>query len=245
WRAASPADKAARFALILWAALMFAASRTGLSGFPERFEMDLGVPLTLLAAFAAVEILRPAARMLSVKAATATVTATALAVVALVGAQTVKNFAVDGGPAPGGGSTSRVAMTPQIQEVGQRLAAYNTEGEASGNIAVSPYIESVPSRAILAISGYSGAQTFTPSRVERDRDLPPSGQQPPTDMLWLLSRPADDLSGRFIQRYDIRHIVLEKSPDSSQESYDSLPELYRKTFENEEAAIFAPRERPL
>ena len=240
WRVASPADRASRFILLLWAALMFAASRTELSGFPERFEMDLGVPLTLLAAFAAVEILRPATRVSP--AATAPVAAAALAVAALVGAQTIKNFAVDGGPAPGGGSTSRVAMTPQIQEVGQWLAEHNTDGEASGNIAVSPYIESVPSRAMLAIGGYSGVQTFTPSRIERDRDLPPTGQQPPTDMLWILTRPADELTGRLIQRYDIRYIVIEKRPDSAHELYDDLPRLYRKTFENEEAAIFAPRE---
>lgn len=234
WRAASPADRASRFTLLLWAALMFAASRTELSGFPERFEMDLGVPLTLLAAFAAVEILRPAMRAFP---AAVPVAAAALAVAALVGAQTVKNFAVDGGPAPGGGSTSRVAMTPEIQEVGQWLAEHNS----GGHVAVSPYIESVPSRAMLAIGGYSGVQTFTPSRIERDRDLPPTGQQPPTDMLWILTHPADELTGRLIQRYDIRYIVIEKRPDSAHELYDEHPELYRKTFENEEAAIFAPR----
>src|SRR5215218_498582 len=46
--------------LVLWAVLLFVGSRTSLSGFPQRFERDLGIPLAVLAAFAFVAILRPA-----------------------------------------------------------------------------------------------------------------------------------------------------------------------------------------
>ena len=55
---ASKARALASFTLLLWAVLLFAASRTPLSGFPQRFGRDLGVPLAVVAAFALVTILR-------------------------------------------------------------------------------------------------------------------------------------------------------------------------------------------
>ena len=54
---ASKARALASFTLLLWAVLLFAASRTPLSGFPQRFGRDLGVPLAVLAAFALVTML--------------------------------------------------------------------------------------------------------------------------------------------------------------------------------------------
>ena len=53
---ASKARALASFTLLLWAVLLSAASRTPLSGFPQRFGRDLGVPLAVLAAFALVTI---------------------------------------------------------------------------------------------------------------------------------------------------------------------------------------------
>ncbi|MGB3635855.1 MAG: hypothetical protein WA982_17595, partial [Rubrobacteraceae bacterium] len=46
-----------RITLLLWCGILFAGSRTALSAFPQRFERDLGVPLSVLAALALVAVL--------------------------------------------------------------------------------------------------------------------------------------------------------------------------------------------
>jgi hypothetical protein len=46
------------FSLLLWPSLLFVGSRTAMSGFPQRFERDLGIPLAVLAALSFVAILR-------------------------------------------------------------------------------------------------------------------------------------------------------------------------------------------
>lgn len=242
WRAASLPDRLARLTLLAWVALMFAGSRIGWSGFPERFEMDLGVPLSLLAAFATVELLRPAlARLRSAPRPRPVLPAVAAAaVVVLAGTQVTKNLAEDGGPPPEEpGATSRVAITPETQAAGEWLAGHNS----GGNIVVTPYIGGLPSRAVLAMGGYSAVQTFTPSRIERDRDLPPSGQVPPAQMLWLLVHPQDERARSLIQNYDLRYLVFDRSPGTGYRLYDESPELYRKVFENERVVIFAPRQQ--
>ena len=44
--------------LIFWVVLLFVGSRTPLSGFPDRFERDLGIPLAVFAAFGFLAIVR-------------------------------------------------------------------------------------------------------------------------------------------------------------------------------------------
>ncbi len=51
-------DTLARLTLLMWTVLLFVGSLTSYSGFPDRFERDLGVPLALLAALALVTLLR-------------------------------------------------------------------------------------------------------------------------------------------------------------------------------------------
>jgi len=77
--------------LVLWALVLFLGSRTPLSGFPQRFERDLGIPLAALAALAFIAILRSAwprepavSPTASLKARLATVLVSTLAVVVVV-----------------------------------------------------------------------------------------------------------------------------------------------------------------
>src|ERR671920_472718 len=51
-------QRLAYLTLLLWAGVLFAGSRTSLSGFPQRFERDLGIPLAVLAALSFVALLR-------------------------------------------------------------------------------------------------------------------------------------------------------------------------------------------
>ena len=226
-----------KIALLLWVALMFAASRTSLSGFPERFELDLGVPLALLAAFAAGKLLHGLlSTQPSARSRRPVKVAAALALL-LVAGQTGLNLVQAGGPSPEDPSaTSRVAMNPEIQADGGWLELHNT----GGNAAVSPYIESVPSRGLLVLGDYSGIQSFRAARIERDRDLPSSGQGPPRDMLWLLGNPRSERSARVIERHDIRYIVFDRD-DAWWQAYAGSPGEYQRVFENEEVVIFEPR----
>lgn len=237
---ASIPRRMAKIALLLWVALMFTGSRTSLSGFPERFELDLGVPLALLAAFATGRLLygllptQPSAR--TVGSGTLVKVAAALALV-LISGQTMINFVQAGGPSPEDPTaTSRVAMNPEIQTAGRWLESHNT----GGNIAASPYIESVPSRALLVLGDYSGVQSFRAERIERDRDLPPSGQGPPLDMLWLLGHPQGERSERVIERHDIRYIVFDRD-DAQWLAYARSTGEYQRVFDNEEVIIYEPR----
>ena len=228
----------ARFTLLAWTFVLFAGSITSLSGFPQRFGRDLGVPLSLLAAFAVVTIFssfRGQRHRPTFFAAAAVLLLTGL----LVGSQTVQSFATAAGPSP------QLVISEEIYEAGEWLEENNT----GGNIMVSPHANQVPSRAMLAMGDYSGLQSFEPGQVEVPRDLPPGGPEPMWDVLWVLQNPEDERTRRLLEEYDVRYIVLYKDmPDRPTTDFywmlfDARPDLYRKAFENEDVLIVAPRFR--
>src|SRR5918997_36121 len=94
-RAGAP-QALAYLTLLFWALLLFVGSRTPLSGFPDRFERDLGIPLAVLGALALVTVLRslrprtPAAVALLAMFLAAT----------LIGVQAVRNLEQAAGPSP-------------------------------------------------------------------------------------------------------------------------------------------------
>lgn len=230
--------------LLIWGLLLFVGSRTEASGFPERFERDLAIPLSLLAAFALVKVLRSLRPRRPVAVA-----ATSLAVVlsaALIGLQTFRNLDVAGGPVsqipPQLITTaSQRMMTPKIEDAGEWLRAHNT----GGNILVSPYIDLVPSRAMLALGGYTGMQSYDSGRIELARDLPPSGAKPLEDALFMLGHPNDERTFRLLEKYDVRYVVLYKSVPPPREmdfrAFKSSKN-YEVVFENEQVVILAPKE---
>ena len=228
------AGRLAPWVLLAWCLIMFCGSRTALSGFPERFERDLGLPLALFAAYALVMLLRPAA------ARPAALAVSALAAL-LVAAGAARSLAVAAAPAPDGPSDSaRLAITPNVEAAGEWLERHNT----GGNIIVTPYIDHVPSRALLAMGGYSAVQTFNLSRIERNRDLPPSGKEPPLDAFVVMKRPGSPEARRVLREYDVRYVVLSKDyPGVDWRRFERLPGLYGKTFENEDVVIYAPKKR--
>src|SRR5215204_3293203 len=90
-------DVLARLTLLVWTLLLFFGSLTSYSGFPHRFERDLGVPLALLAALALVTLVRMSPRSGERSAYVATVLAFSLSL-ALVGAQSVLSLQKAAGP---------------------------------------------------------------------------------------------------------------------------------------------------
>ena len=232
---ASKAQSLAYFTLLLWAVLLFAASRTPLSGFPQRFGRDLGVPLAVLAAFALVTVLR--GLLARRKLATVLAATLALALVgSLIGLRAAQSFEQAAGPSP------LLLMTPQIAAAGEWLREHN-EG---GNIMVSSHNGHVPSRMMLAMGHYSALHSYPAHMIKNPRDLPPTGPKPLWDVLWVMNHPADERTRRLLKEYDVRYVVLYKSLPTRPDTYywkpfKARPELYRVAFENESVLIVVPR----
>jgi hypothetical protein len=222
--------------LFLWALLLFVGSRASLTGFPQRFGRDVGVPLALLGALALVTILRSLGTRRRA-AAVFVASAAALLAVALVGMQTAQSLSWASGP------SIQMTMTPQIAAAGEWLEDHND----GGNIIVSPHGNQVPSRMMLAMGHYSALQSFELWQVTNPRDLPPTGPKPVWDVLWLMKHPDNGRTDRIIREYDVRYIVLYKNmPDRITQDYwvsfKSRPDLYRTDFENRDVLIVERRE---
>ena len=225
-------DALARLTLLMWTVLLFVGSLTSYSGFPDRFERDLGVPLALLAGLALVTLLRS---FWSSRAGGLAVFAVALAATLLC-AQAALNLEEAAGP------STRPKDRPAPSEVvaaGRWLEEHNT----GGSIIATPYLDYVPSRGMLAMGGYTGMQSYDAARIRRARDLPPFGAKPLWDALAVMYDPAGERARRVVQENDVRYVVFHKRyPGLDWRVFERHKELYRKAFENESVVIFAPRE---
>jgi hypothetical protein len=230
-------DTLARLTLLLWTLLLFFGSLTSYSGFPDRFERDLGVPLALLAALTLVAVLRLPWSPLS---GGRTVFAAVLLVVVLsgtlVGAQSIWNLEQAAGP------STRLKDRPAPAEV-VAAGTWLKEHNDGGSIVATPYLEYVPSRAMLAMGGYTRMQSYDAARIRRARDLPPFGAGPMWDALWILKHPAGEHTAQLLQKNDVRYVVFHKRyPGVGWRPFALQKGLYRTAFENGSVIIFAPRE---
>jgi hypothetical protein len=223
--------------LLFWALLLFAGSRTSLSGFPQRFGRDLGIPLAILAALALVTVLRSLQGSRKQIAAIYMTSLAVLLAAALVGAQVVQSLEQASKP------STQMTITPEIAAAGQWLREHND----GGNIMVSPHVNQVPGRMMLAMGGYSELQSFAAWQIDRPRDLPPTGPGPLRDVLWVITHPKGERTDRLLVKHDVRYIVLyEDMPDRPTidywKAFEARPDLYQTVFENEDVLIVARRE---
>jgi hypothetical protein len=234
-RAGAP-QALAYLTLLFWALLLFVGSRTSLSGFPQRFGRDLGIPLAVLAAPAFVAILRSLLGSRKQMAAVYMTSLTVLLTVTLVGATVVQSFEQASKP------SGQLTITPEIAAAGEWLREHND----GGNIIVSPHVNQVPGRMMLAMGGYSALQSFEAWQIDNPRDLPPTGPGPLRDVLLVITHPKGERTDRLLIEHDVRYIVLYKSmPDRPTTDYWELfkaqPNLYQTVFENEDVLIVARR----
>jgi hypothetical protein len=217
--------------LLLWASLLFVGSRTAMSGFPQRFERDLGIPLAVLAALAFVTI----SRSLRLRTAAASLVAipAATLVIVVVGLQAAENVG-------GADALSTNVISAEVAEAGEWLGDHN----ADGNIVVTPYLnDHIPGSAMLAMGGYTGLRSYTQERIRFPRALPPSGKEPLLATQWVMHHPFGERTRTVLERYDIGYVVLYKRyPGVPWRTFESRPGAYAKTFENGAVVIFAPRE---
>jgi hypothetical protein len=219
--------------VLLWTLLLFVGSRTPLSGFPDRFERDFGVPLAIFAAVGlvtAVRSLAPRGRPALAVAGVAVLLAGVL-----VGAQAVRNLEQAAGPSP---RLKDAPPPPAVAAAGGWLERNNT----GGSIVATPYLNYVPSRGMLAMGGYTRMQSYDAARIRRDRDLPPFGAGPLWDALWVLKNPDSELTDRIMEANDVRYVVFYKRyPGANWRNFERHKDLYRVAFENEGVVIFEPR----
>ena len=233
-RRAGRAPALACLTLSLWAFVLFVGSRTAMSGFPQRFGRDLGLPLALFAALGLLALLRslvPRAPL-----AVYATAAAALLAVGMVGVRGVQSLQYAAGP------SVQLTMTPGIAAAGEWLERHN----AGGNIMVGPHANQVPSRMMLAMGDYSALQSFTRKQILRPRDLPPGGKGPLLDVLRVVENPRGEGVPGILRRRDVRYIVLYKDmPDRPTRDYWRaflrLPERYEVRFENGDVLIVEPR----
>jgi hypothetical protein len=228
-------DILARLTLLVWTLLLFFGSLTSYSGFPDRFERDLGVPLALLAALTLVTLVRLSTRSGGPAVYVAALLAVTLSIT-LVGAQSVLSLEQAAGP------SARPKDRPAPAEVvaaGTWLGRHN-EG---GSIVATPYLEYVPSRAMLAMGGYTRMQSYDAARIRRARDLPPFGPPPLWDALWVLEHPAGGRTARLLEKNDVRYVVFHKGyPWIDWRPFALQSDLYTTVYENDSVIIFAPRQ---
>ena len=228
-------DLLARLTLLVWTLLLFLGSLTTYSGFPDRFERDLGVPLALLAALALITLLRaPLTLGPEGRGVLAVATLAAIFAATLVGAQSVLSLEEASGPS----TRQRDRPAPaEVVAAGEWLGRHNN----GGSIVATPYLEDVPSRAMLAMGGYTRMQSYDANRVRRARDLPPFGAGPLWDALWILENPSGGHTAQLIEKNDVRYIVFDKHyPWIDWRRYALREELYKTVFQNGSVIIFAP-----
>jgi hypothetical protein len=234
WRVGAP-QALAYLTLILWALLLFVGSRTSLSGFPDRFERDFGIPLAVFAALALVTVLRS---LLSRRPAALLAASSLVVLLAgiLVGGQAVRSLEQAAGP------SLRLKDRPPPAAVAA-AGAWLEEHNGGGNIIATPYLGYVPSRGMLAMGRYTGMQSYDAARIRRGRDLPPFGAGPLWDALWALKNPAGERTRRILAENDVRYLVFHKRyPGANWRNFERHEALYRVAFENAGVVIFEARE---
>jgi hypothetical protein len=237
-RMATP-RRLAYLTVLLWALLLFVGSRLWLTGFPQRFGRDLCVPLAVFAAFAFVAILRSLPLSRRQAASVFVASLAVLLTCTLVGLRAAESLKIASDP------SIQMTITPEISAAGEWLKE-NNDGE---NIMVSPHMNQVPSRMMLAMGGYSALQSFTAWQLDHPRDLPPTGPEPLRDVLWVMTHPGGERTDQLLRKHDVRYVVLYKDmPDRPTTDYwrefKAWPNLYRTVFENEDVLIVTRRQGP-
>lgn len=232
-RRATPARVLTVLTVVVWCVLMYLGSRTAADGFPQRFERDLGAPLAVTGALGVGVIARsllawrPGTRV----AVTATATVTAVLAVLAMGLQATRDLRAEA-------RHDKQVLTPTVAAAGRWLRRHNT----GGNIISTPYMNpGISNRAVLAMGGYTGLQSYSPLRTAHPRSLPPAGRQPLLDSQYVLRHPLTCQSASIVRRDDIRYVVVyTKGAAADVAAFASAPARYQPVYVNGPVVIYAP-----
>jgi hypothetical protein len=97
----------------------------------------------------------------------------------------------------------------------------------------------ISSRAVLAMGGYTGLQSFSPRRVAHPRSLPTAGRQPLLDSREVLLHPDTCQAAGIIDRDDVRYVVIYKFGSGADlTAFRATPARYYPAFENGSVIIY-------
>jgi hypothetical protein len=234
---ARPTQVLAAVTVLLWCVVMYVGSRTAADGFPQRFERDLGAPLSVVAAFGVVIVVRAllAQRAGARTALTTAAAAAAVVVGAVVVVQAARGLAASAGP-------NREVLTHRVAAAGRWLGQHNT----GGNIISTPYMNpGITNRAVLAMGGYTGLQSYGAFRIAHPRSLPPAGRQPLLDSQQVLLHPASCQAAGILARDDVHYVVLYRFGQGADlPAFATDPGRYRQVFQNPSVIIYAAAHHP-
>ena len=234
---ARPTQVLAAVTVLLWCVVMYVGSRTAADGFPQRFERDLGAPLSVVAAFGLVIVVRAllAQRADARTALTTAAAAAAIVVGAVVAVQAARGLVASAGP-------NREVLTHRVAAAGRWLGQHNT----GGNIISTPYMNpGITNRAVLAMGGYTGLQSYGAFRIAHPRSLPPAGRQPLLDSQQVLLHPASCQAAGILARDDVRYVVLYRFGQGADlPAFATDPGRYRRVFQNPSVIIYAAAHQP-
>jgi hypothetical protein len=218
--------------VVAWCVVMYLGSRTSLDGFPQRFERDLGAPLSVLAAFGIGLVVRA----LPVRGALArtgpALAATLAGVLAGVMLLAQAFHAVNASDRSAG-----ELLSHRVAAAGQWLARHNT----GGTIITTPYMNpGITNRGMLALGGYTGLQAYSPFRIAHPRSLPTAGKAPLLDSQEVLLHPQSCQAANILVRQDVRYVVLYRVGNGADlAAFAADTARYQRVFENPSVIIYA------
>ncbi len=230
-----PGPVLAAVTLIAWCLVMYAGSRTAADGFPQRFERDLGAPLSVAAALAAGVLVKSAwlaYRRVSVpRVSAALCLSAAVPAVLAVGVIATRQVHSEARPAK--------LLRPGAVAAGAWLEAHNS----GGTIVSTPMNQGITERSVLAMGGYTGLMYYSPGGAHSARSLPTAGVQPLVDSDNVLEHPVSCAAVAAITRDDVRFVVLYRDNDHDADlaGFETDPARYRRVFENRAVVIYAPQ----
>jgi hypothetical protein len=260
---AKPAQVLAVLTILAWFLIMYLGSRTAVDGFPQRFQRDLGAPLSVTAALGAGLIVRallarrPSSQVGGGRRAGAgaergggisrargwdkqsvlTIAATTAAVLAGVMVVWQTGHAL----AASDRSAGQIVTHP-VAAAGKWLAEHNT----GGNIISTPNMNpAVTNRGVLALGGYAGLQSYQAYRIAHPRSLPPAGKTPLLDSAEVLRDPQSCQSANILVNQDVRYVVLYKIDSGANlAGFAADPTHYQRVFDDAAVIIYATHRTP-
>ncbi len=110
-----------------------------------------------------------------------------------------------------------------------------------GTVISTPYLNpGVTNRAVLAMGGYTGLQSYSPFRIAHPRSLPTAGKAPLLDSQEVLLHPQTCQSANILVHQDVRYVVLYRVGNGADlPAFAADPAHYQQVFENPSVIIYA------
>jgi hypothetical protein len=162
--------------------------------------------------------------------------AAAGAVVAITGLQAIRAAQAETHPVHTG------ILDRDVAAAGAWLGRHNTGGTIISTPGMNP---GITNRAVLAMGGYTGLQSYSPFRIKHPRSLPTAGRTPLLDSRQVLLHPASCQVNGILARQDVRYVVLYRFGNAADlAGFRADRARYRRVFENPSVVIYAPARTP-